>query len=104
MATVIDLKDIEVGSLSNETLNLISRLTAEIRHVSGDSFSFNDPLLLPRIRGRVKQLRNPKLTALYHLFRNELLRSVESGHFGVRSQPQARISRNRYSSVRAISA
>ena len=104
MATVIDLKDIEVGSLSNETLNLISRLTAEIRQVSGDSFSFNDPLLLPRIRRRVKHLRNPKLTALYHLFKNELLRSVETGHFGVRAHQRIGVSRNRYSSVRAISA
>lgn len=104
MATVIDLKDIEVGTLSNETLNLISRLTAEIRQVSGDSFSFNDPLLLPRIRRRVKRLRNPKLTALYHLFKHELLRSVESGHFGVRAHAQAEISRNRFFRTRAVGA
>lgn len=104
MATVIELKDLEVGSLSNETLNMISRLTAEIRKVSGESFSFNDPLLLPRIRRCVKRLKNPKLTALYHLYKNELLRSVETGHFGVRSNHAASMSRSRYSSVRAIFA
>ncbi|NND81665.1 MAG: hypothetical protein HKN50_04480 [Gammaproteobacteria bacterium] len=85
MATVIDLKDLELDTLSDETMNLISRLTAEIRKVSGESFSFCDPLLLPRIRRRVKELKQPKLTALYCQYQNELVRSVNKGQFALRS-------------------
>ena len=84
MATVIDLKDLAVESLSSETLDLVSQLTAEIRKASGKSFSFNDPLILLRIRRRVKRLKDPKVTALYYQYKQELLRSVNSGHFEIR--------------------
>ncbi|MBT8114739.1 MAG: hypothetical protein KJP04_05140 [Arenicella sp.] len=84
MATIIDLKDLEVDTLSDETMNLISRLTAEIRKVNGESFAFNDPMLLPRIRTCVKKLRNPKINAIYNQYQQELVRSVNSGHFEIR--------------------
>lgn len=84
MATIIDLKDLEVDTLSTETMELISRLTAEIRKLNGDSFAFNDPMLLPRIRSCVKQLNNPRINAIYSQYQQELVRSVNSGQFGIR--------------------
>ena len=103
MATVIDLKDLEVDTLSSETMNLISRLTAEIRKVSGDSFAFNDPMLLPRIRSSVKKLKNPKLNAIYAQYQSELLRSVNNGHFAVRKTPP-RLSKRFFYRQSAMSA
>ncbi|NND00300.1 MAG: hypothetical protein HKN85_08975 [Gammaproteobacteria bacterium] len=87
MSTVINLKDIKVESLSGETLELISLLTAEILKITGNSFSFDDPRLLPKIRRRVKRLKDPALTALYHRYQEELLRSVNNGQFELRNYP-----------------
>lgn len=104
MATIIDLKDLEVDTLSNETLNLISRLTAEIHKVSGDSFAFNDPMLLPRIRSYAKKLRNPKINALYNQYQHELVRSVNSGHFGIRSNQATDMNKQVFYETTAMSA
>lgn len=84
MTNVIELEDIDIESLSTETLNLISKLTAEILTASGKSFSFNDPFLLPKIRRQVKALKNPQINALYYQYKYELKRSVKNGKFGVR--------------------
>ena len=86
MTNVINLTDLEVGSLSKETLELISALTAKILKVSGKGFRFDDPLLLLNIRRRVKRLKDPELTTLYRKFQEELLRSVKNGHFEIRPQ------------------
>jgi len=84
MKKVIELEDIDIESLSKETLNLISKLAAEILTISGKSFSFNDPFLLPKIRRQVKKLKNPQLNSLYYQYKYELKRSVKNGNFGIR--------------------
>ena len=85
VSKVINLTDLKVDSLSRETLELVSALTAKILSVSGKGFSFDDPLLLLNIRRRVKRLKDPELTTLYREFQAELLRSVKNGHFEIRS-------------------
>ena len=84
MTNVIELEDIDIESLSTETLDLISQLTSEILMASGKSFSFNDPYLLPKIGKQVKALRNPQINALYYQYKFELKRSVKNGKFGIR--------------------
>ncbi|MEM7360620.1 MAG: hypothetical protein AAF431_16125 [Pseudomonadota bacterium] len=84
MATVINLEDIDIESLSQETIELISQLTTEILKISGKGFNYNDPYLLPKIRRRVKRLKDPRLTAMYHDYKCALLKSVNSGQFEVR--------------------
>jgi len=84
MTTVINLEDIDIESLSVETIELISQLTTEILKVSGKGFNYNDPFMLPKIRRRVKRLRNPRLTALYQEYKKALLESVNRGQFEVR--------------------
>jgi len=85
MTTIIELEDIEIQSLSGETLDLISQLAAEIAKLDGaTSFNFNDPFLLPKMRRHVKRLRDRQLKALYSKFTKALRHSVKQGQFGIR--------------------
>ena len=84
MKTRIELGEIDASSLSNETLNWISRLTLEIDKVSGKRVRSSDPNVLVSLRDTVGELKDPRVNALYELFKCELLRSVRSGHYHVR--------------------
>lgn len=84
MTTTIDLEDINVESLSKETLDLVSQLVAVVRHETGVSFSFNDPYLLTKLRRAVKKIKNPKINAIYFQYKFELRRSVNRGQFKIR--------------------
>ena len=84
MTTVIELEDINVESLSNETLDIISKLVAAVKVEGGYSFSFTDPYLLTKLRRAVRKLKNPQVNALYFQFKYELRRSVNKGHFKIR--------------------
>ena len=84
MTTTIELEDINVESLSKETLDLVSQLVAAVRRESGTSFNFNDPYLLTKIRRAVKKIRNPRVDAIYFQYKSELRRSVKNGQFKIR--------------------
>ena len=84
MTTKIELEDINVESLSKETLDLVSQLVAAVRHETGISFSFNDPYLLTKLRKAVKKTGNPKIKAVYYQYTFELRRSVNRGQFKIR--------------------
>jgi len=84
MTTIIELEDINVESLSRETLDLVSQLVAAVRHESGTSFNFNDPYLLTKLRRAVKKIQNPKVNAIYYQYKSELRRSVKNGQFKIR--------------------
>ena len=84
MTTKIELEDINVESLSKETLDLVSQLVAAVRRESGTSFSFNDPYLLTKLRRAVRKIKNPKINAIYYQYKFELRRSVNRGQFKIR--------------------
>ncbi|MFT5656024.1 MAG: hypothetical protein ACI9XU_001749 [Arenicella sp.] len=84
MTRVISLEDIKIESLSIETLEWLSQLTVEILKTSGKGFVYNDPFILPKIRSRVKKLKDPMITELYFEFKEALKKSVNSGQFQVR--------------------
>jgi len=84
MATIIKLEELEVESLSTETLEMISLLTTEILKISGKGFSFTDPFLLPKIRRQVKRHNNPYLSSLYQDYKKAIRESVSNGHFQTR--------------------
>lgn len=104
MTRVINLEDIDIESLSTETLELISRLTNEILKVSGEGFVYNDPFMLPKIRRRVKKLKNPAITELYLEFKQALKESVNSGQFQVRPYQLINYRRKRISQREKLSA
>lgn len=83
----IELGDIDASSLSPETLNWILRLTLEIERVSGQSLRSSDPDVLILLRDTVVELKNPRVNALYELFKRELLQSVQLGHYTMRQTP-----------------
>ena len=84
MKTQIDIGDIDASSLSDETLNWILRLTLEIDRVSGKSLRSSDPDVLVSLRDTVGELKDPRVNALYELFKRELLQSVRTGHYNMR--------------------
>ena len=84
MTTIIKLKDIDVESLSPDTLNLVSKLAAQILTLSGKSVCFNDPYLLLKLRRNVKKLNDKNLTRTYYEYKRALLKSVNKGHFRIR--------------------
>jgi len=101
MTTIIELEDIDIQSLSGETLDLISELTAEIAKLDGSSFNFNDPFLLPKIRRHVKRLKNRSLKALYRRFAQAIRHSVKQGQFGIRPYRISITNRRRFPSNRS---
>jgi len=76
--TRLKLKDFDVEKLSDETLDIITELTCEIKKASGKSFRFNDPFLLPRIHRRVRQIKDPEITAIYKRLKTALIENVVS--------------------------
>lgn len=104
MTRVINLEDIDIESLSAETLQLISQLTNEILKVSGVGFVYNDPFMLPKIRRRVKKLKDPMITCLYLDFKQALKASVNSGQFQVRPYQLINYRRKRTTQRERLSA
>ena len=102
MTTIIELEDIDIQSLSGETLDLISQLAAEIAKLDGTSFSFNDPFLLPKIRRHVKRLKNKPLKALYTKFTMALRHSVKQGKFVIRPYRISVTNRRRFPLTRSV--
>lgn len=102
MTTIIELEDIDIQSLSGETQDLISELTAEIAKLDGSSFNFNDPFLLPKIRRHVKRLKNRPLKALYRRFTQALRHSAKQGKFGIRPYRISITNRRRFPSTRSL--
>ena len=94
---IIELEDLDVESLSKETLDLVSDLAAEIFKASGRGFSFNDPYLLPKLRRQVKRLNKPNINELYGRYKQELRQCVKKGHYLVRPYRLSASNRSRSS-------
>lgn len=96
----VKLKDFDVDKLSDETLEIISDLAKEIKKVSGKSFRFNDPFLLPRIRRRVRRLQDPEITAIYKELKKSLISSVVQTKGAALMSDAERLEKRDFSSLR----
>lgn len=76
MKNKIKLADIEVTKLSTEAINLLSRITLQIRKLSDQHLRFSDPRLLEKISYKTKRINDPQVNALYRKYKEALKLSV----------------------------
>jgi len=76
MKNKIKLADIDITKLSTEAINLLSKITLQIRKLSDQHLRFSDPRLLEKISYKTKRINDPEVNALYKRYKEALKISV----------------------------
>ena len=72
----VKLSDINVTSLSNDAIQLLSKVSLRISKLSGKRVRLTDPQLLEKISYKYKRINDPAITDLYKQFKQAMKQSL----------------------------
>ena len=79
----IKLSDIDITTLSNDAIQLLSKVSLHIGKLSGKRVRLTDPQLLEKISYKYKRIDDPAVTDLYKQFKQAMKQSLVQNSAGL---------------------